>query len=216
MLVLLLALAFPASGDDPFYFKTDDVVDIKIPCLENKTQCSSDVTCNISIVYPNGRSYVSNGLMSKNGVYYNYTINDSSVLGDYQCIMLCTDTLNSGFGSFVFQINNIGKKIGYIMPMIVFFVVLICVFLLLFVWLLAKRNPLMYPTLLVISGLFTLLFFYTWMNTIELAGLFYAFYRVSLILFFVMMVLVLWEATLLYVKRWSKSAQQKQNFNDNV
>lgn len=133
--IMLLLLASFVLAEPDFYFQEETLVDLKVPCFENNTICSSLITCNISINYPNGSNMVNNEAMTKDMVYYNYTLSDSSVLGEYYAVVLCTDTLNQGFGSLSFEINKEGREettqqaiiylIGLIVTIMIFVILLL-------------------------------------------------------------------------------------------
>jgi predicted outer membrane lipoprotein len=72
-------------------FKQNDIIDIKIQCIINGTFCSAGAGCNITLNYPNNTILLNNAPMTNANSYYNYTLNDSSVLGDYPCSVTCCD-----------------------------------------------------------------------------------------------------------------------------
>lgn len=98
------------TAEADLFYKTDELIDLKIPCINNDAPCSSIATCNITINYPNGSNYVKNQPMTNNSQYFNYTISSLSVMGEYSSTMFCYDTNISGYSLFSFMVNNAGNN----------------------------------------------------------------------------------------------------------
>jgi hypothetical protein len=105
--VLLCSLAF---ADASLFYKNGEVADIKVPCINNNTYCSPTSTCNITINYPNGSSYILNQEMTNSIVYFNYTLPDTTLNGEYNTIVYCNDGSQNGYSLFSFMINNYGDN----------------------------------------------------------------------------------------------------------
>jgi hypothetical protein len=115
MVGMLLIMILPMiSALDTITFKQNDVVDIKAYCSYNGNACDiSSAICNISITYPNSSMMVSNQLMTNNpGGIENYTLNDSSTIGEYNAYMYCIQNGTASSSSWVFTINPTGYAIN--------------------------------------------------------------------------------------------------------
>ena len=97
MLVLFVILSNMVIAAS-FYYREGDEIDLKIPCLNNETLCDSSVGCNITINYPNGSSMVSSQPMSLSNSKYNYTLDDSTFLGEYNAMVFCYAHSKAGKG----------------------------------------------------------------------------------------------------------------------
>lgn len=93
LMFVLVMLSFMeitfASADQ--IFQANQPVDLKIQCIINGTYCSAVSVCNITVAYPNNTLLISNRLMTNNISFYNYTLPDTSVLGNYKCSVTCCD-----------------------------------------------------------------------------------------------------------------------------
>lgn len=113
ILFILALLVIPAVLATPsFYYRQNDVVDIKLPCTNDGAPCSDSSNCNISISYPNSSVYISQANMTNNLVYYNYTLTDSSVVGEYQIVVFCIDGVENGYSTFTFMITENGYEMN--------------------------------------------------------------------------------------------------------
>lgn len=155
-LVLMFWAAFLVQiglGID-YYYKQNDIVDIKVPCIQNNTQCDPLVYCNISVTNPKSDLIINNQAMNKTNVYYNYTLNDSSIVGQYYAVVTCGDGVNNGFGSITFEINNVGYQVPEItnIGVIVFLPMFITVLFFVFAWLLDSNKFWLIKILLMLLG----------------------------------------------------------------
>lgn len=109
-LFAFLLLSNVASALETSYiFEQDEIVDLKVPCLDiNDFPCTSSITCNITIQYPNSENLVNNEVMTYNPSYFNYSINDTLNLGYYSTSVFCYGT-NNGFSHFQFEITPSGS-----------------------------------------------------------------------------------------------------------
>jgi len=117
LIVLGLGLNFViADTITPLMFKSNQPVELKIPCIYNGTYCDSSATCNITIIYqggvslPNGTTIVKDGGMSYNGPYFNFTVPDNTDLGTYKCSMSCLDNGFGGVNNFDYQLTSTGDN----------------------------------------------------------------------------------------------------------
>ena len=72
IIMLLIFLPIVFAGD--LVFKKGEIIDLKVPCINNNTLCSGTASCNITSIYPNGSILINNLQMSNSGSYHNYTI----------------------------------------------------------------------------------------------------------------------------------------------
>ena len=103
-------LLFPLISSSQIYSKGTNV-DLKVPCYNNNTYCSSASTCNITIISFDGSALINNKKMTQNTAYHNYTLNTTQTTnsGEYTTTVVCSD--NGDFGNFVytFIITPTGK-----------------------------------------------------------------------------------------------------------
>jgi len=113
LLIIVLTLFPLISGQE--VFKQNEVAEIKVPCFNNGTLCSTSATCNITVIYPNGTSVVDNQEMTLSDTYsyYNYTLNENQTVktGEYDLIVWCQDGVYSGFSTFPITINPTGEEL---------------------------------------------------------------------------------------------------------
>lgn len=137
-ILVLFLFVFVSSAYAINIYPKDELIDLKYPCFNNNTYCSSNAECNITIFYPNTTMLVNNQLMTNQRSYHNYSILPIAS-GDYQVIMLCRDGVLSGYSSFNFRITpsgedaTTGRALLYFLAIIVTFAILIF-----FVWLAFK------------------------------------------------------------------------------
>lgn len=112
LLIIPLALAtdliYKYNTDLIYKYNTD--IDLKIPCYNNGTLCSSSAECNITIFYPNSSVLISNAEMSNNVVYHNLSIGNLTTEGTYLNSMLCNDNGVLGKTTFNFKVTGNGKE----------------------------------------------------------------------------------------------------------
>jgi len=130
MIVFFLSTVF---AEPDFYYKQNENIDIKIPCYNEDAICSSSAECNITIIYPNGTTFVNNQEMQNNNPNpnFNYTLLSSDVVGVYSSYVICIDGLESDNTQFEFMINKNGieenNNINLIMFLTLVFMILIYV-----------------------------------------------------------------------------------------
>jgi len=109
ILAFLLVLPF-VLGESSFVFKQDDTVDLKIPVTNSDNSIiTTSTSCNITIRNGKDVILVQDGIMSFNSAgYFNYTLNDTSTLGQHPVFITCTDGADNGFSSFSFDITATG------------------------------------------------------------------------------------------------------------
>lgn len=67
--------------------------DIKRPCFNNGTFCSSSATCNFTLIRPTGETIFSNQIMTFNSNFFNITLlkATNNQLGEHPAIMSCCE-----------------------------------------------------------------------------------------------------------------------------
>lgn len=86
--------------------------DLKRPCFNNGTYCSSSANCNITVLNPSGSPIFDNSAMTYNVSYFNITFLKSKTVnvGLHQAIMSCTDGAVSGEDTFNILISPSGTN----------------------------------------------------------------------------------------------------------
>ena len=113
MIVLLIPIVLAVSPS--YTYKQNTIVDLKFFCFnENNTYCLSNTKCNITILYPDSTLLVSDGNMTYNNNYFNYTLTSTqtSILGEYAITVLCYNSNNASFSTYTFEILQSGFSRG--------------------------------------------------------------------------------------------------------
>lgn len=215
-IMFLCILIFSVNAADPEqYYKINDNVNINIPCYTSDNEyCNSSTICNVTIINPKSDIIVDNKQMQYNIGFFNYTINPSN-LGDFTIYSLCTDGVETGTDNFKIQINNIGAKIENLLPMLIFYIMILSVVLFLLIVTVNVESPMMLPLMFLLNLILTWIFFFIYMNTIGLNRIYYVFYWffqiISVGIFFV----ILWFGTMWAIKNFSKSGKRQKDLGDN-
>lgn len=106
IIVLMLLPLVSAS----LVYKQGGLVDVRVPCINNGTACSASATCNITVLYSNGTVLDSNKAMTNSGVYHNYSLSYTWILGTYAATTTCDDSGSYGYDVFEFEITENGKE----------------------------------------------------------------------------------------------------------
>jgi len=108
LLILFGILLFSgiALAEPSFFYKKGESIDLKVPCSNNGAPCSALATCNLTINYPNSTNLVNNKLMTNNGAFHNYTLPNTTVVGEYQAIVFCLDNREAGYSTFGMYVLN--------------------------------------------------------------------------------------------------------------
>ena len=129
-----------AAAEPSFFFKANNDVDLKLPCINEGSPCSAIATCNITIDDPESNTIVDNQLMTNQNSYHNYTLSETSKLGTYQAIVFCDDDGESDFSTFSFATTENGNtQEGLTFIVAISIIILFCVIIALnlgkdFVW----------------------------------------------------------------------------------
>ena len=109
IIIAILLITPMVIGTDMDIYKKGNRVDLKTICEDaGNNFCAG--ACSISVLYPNNTLYVDSGKMSISGNFFNYTLDNSEVIGEYKSFINCSDTLNSGSTKFNFLISYTGEQ----------------------------------------------------------------------------------------------------------
>jgi hypothetical protein len=89
-LILMAVFLLPLINSQQ-NFIVNSPIDIKLQCIINGSYCSLSSICNVTILYPNNTILANNKLMTNQYSFHNYTITDSSIIGNYLCSASCCD-----------------------------------------------------------------------------------------------------------------------------
>jgi len=122
---MLILIVTPMVFAEDLVFKKDNTIDLKVNCFDVENDvCAGE--CSLSVLYPNNSLYINSVKMSKNNLFYNYTLQDSSIIGKYSAVVNCSDTSASGYTNFNFYINARGDKPD-IAQSIIYFILLLLI-----------------------------------------------------------------------------------------
>lgn len=107
--MILLVLPF-VLGAVELTFPFNQEYDIKRPCFNNGSVCSSTAICAMTLSYPDGSILLDNATMTNQNSFHNVTISPSQndQLGVYAASMYCLDESKSGQDTFQIQITGDG------------------------------------------------------------------------------------------------------------
>jgi len=219
VVLFLLCVWTVGAVDSDFFYKQGEVVDLKIPCVNNGTQCSNATLCNITINYPNGSVLVNNKRMKYSGTFHNYTLQDSNNAGQYSSTVFCSDISKNGYSNFFFTINNIGMVDNTdILGVIIFFIGIIILFIILTIISFVYDYEIMATLFLSLTFLFlTTSLFVVWQYsqqvTFKFAGVVYTVYFSSLIL---TITIILMSVVNFIIHSWDQYKIGKQEKKDRI
>lgn len=112
ILILLGMILITGIAGAQLTFEPEADADIKISCFgATYSNCRATDACNITIFYPNMTTLVNNQRMTNNGTYYNYTIEEIVVRGEYYNVVNCWTDASvenlSGYTTFNFIVTKI-------------------------------------------------------------------------------------------------------------
>ncbi len=93
IIALFLFLVVPLITSQDLVIPFNEKYDIKRPCFNNGTFCTTAATCNFTIIRPNGNTLLTNRIMTFNNNFFNITIlkDQNNVLGSHPSIMSCCE-----------------------------------------------------------------------------------------------------------------------------
>lgn len=109
--VLMIFLVLPiAIAQSPVYEQNEDIT-LSIPCTINGSVCSVSSVCSCTIINPESLILINNQNMVKNGGVFeiNLTSNQTSVNGQYELNVVCSDLGNSNSKFLTFSITPNGE-----------------------------------------------------------------------------------------------------------
>jgi hypothetical protein len=111
ILILALVLLISSVSAEDLTFKKSDIIDLKVNCFDtNNNICYG--ACQISVIAPNGSTFIDLGSMSLSGLFFNYTLPQIQEIGLYKSVVNCSDTINSGYTNFDFMVTYGGRNLG--------------------------------------------------------------------------------------------------------
>ena len=129
MIIPLIYAQTPVITSNPV-FKVNEAITIPLPCTINGNYCSVNATCKTTIIDPENNVLVNNQAMVHDDAVFtiNLTANQTSIMGEYQFNVVCSDNGNSVSRFLKFYITpngelpNIAKGITYIGLILLLFV----------------------------------------------------------------------------------------------
>lgn len=105
-LLLSLSSAIGATYMQPY--------ELKRTCTSQGAYCSSGATCNLTILFPDGTTFINNQAMTNQVTYFNYTINSGllSQTGDYEVNINCIDNGLNGTEIFPLPVTGTSNFLG--------------------------------------------------------------------------------------------------------
>ena len=109
LIVILIVLPLISAQ---LTFKKSTEINLRVPCSFNGTFCSESAECNVTIIYPNNTIMINNlGMTNEANGMPNYTLPDSSIMGEYEVHATCLQDGISGSNSFAFFITGSGEQV---------------------------------------------------------------------------------------------------------
>lgn len=112
--ILLISMAHAEVITDiptKLEFEQNQIDDLRVPCFNNGSYCSSTASCTITINYK-GISIAKNATMDNQGQYFNYTLTKTRTFktGDYDTSVVCYDgAAGSGASTFTYLVTPSGN-----------------------------------------------------------------------------------------------------------
>jgi len=215
IIILCMMVSIALASDPEQYYKINDQVNVNVPCYTSDNEYCSNVTlCNVTIINPKSDIMVNNSAMQYHPGFFNYTITPT-ILGDYTVYAMCTDGVETGIENLKIQINNVGTKIENVLPMLIFYIILITITMILLIAAIDAESPMMLPLMFMLTLVFSWTFFYIYMHTISLNRIYYVLYWFFIIASVAIFFIILWIATIWTVNSFSQKGRRKKDLNDN-
>ena len=213
--LLILGLAVVSASPDLF-FKTGIPADIKVPCVNDGLACNNTASCNITISYPNGTLLTSNTPMTFSTTYFNYSLADTSTIGEYDSYVYCG--LGGEFGSnfFTFKINGTGEENINTTSLVVFMLIMTIISFTIAGFIFNSNKWLFYVFFLLGFVFSTVLAFFGWQMSLDWgawSGILYAIFFTMMIFTFFMFMLVMVELTIVIVTTLGQKRDRKLGDN---
>jgi len=220
MIFLLgLALISVVSATPELFYREGTDIDLKVPCSNDGLACNSSVLCNISVSFPNGTTLVDNKEMSYNSNYFNYTLPESDVLGEYKSIVFCNLAGIGGYSAFTFKINASGENNENIIALMVFLIICVIVTLILTVVFYISKSNLFYAFIMLTLGFCTATSYFGLVIAKDygatIAGVAYTIYIGFLLMTFVIFLIIIAELVINTLNLFRKGGNNK-GYEDNL
>jgi RsiW-degrading membrane proteinase PrsW (M82 family) len=138
------------ATENPIY-KQNELINLKVPCINNETYCSGIATCNITIMNSTDNVLVNNQAMTNSGNYFNYSFSQTNNAGTYKAQIVCNDADQNGYSLFDFKITANGKDNNTNTALPIISTIFIIIFLATFGFLLENKHPAIAIPLIIIS-----------------------------------------------------------------
>lgn len=111
MVLAAAILSFQSvAAADGLIYQSGEPIDFRGGCVVNGTYCSTTTSCNITAFFPGGAVYVNNLPTTNQRTFYNRTLPEVSVLGEYSAKLVCYDPVAgyAGTEDFTFKLTSTG------------------------------------------------------------------------------------------------------------
>ena len=116
ILIITLVLIFPiisaaVEDSEELSFQHNKEFDLKRACADSGFFCGASVSCNISLIYPDGTTLKDNVEMTTTSTYRNITVSQplNNQLGYIQAIQSCNNVTDADMDTFKIAITGDGK-----------------------------------------------------------------------------------------------------------
>lgn len=112
LIVCFIALLFLSEASAEEIYEYNSTLQLKQPCYFNGDFCDNTASCNITVIDPDGETFVTNENMQNQIYENNYTVlyNHSQKLGEYRYNIICAQGTSSNYGSFNYKITGNGRE----------------------------------------------------------------------------------------------------------
>lgn len=125
LLILILGMFLVSCITAADYVgKQYDNVNIVETCVMNGFPCSDTFLCNVTIVDPNLNVIVLNLPMTRNDTIYNHTFTSTSLLGNYNVNVYCSNGTFGGNSESKIEITTTGRDVNPTLIIIILIVAL--------------------------------------------------------------------------------------------
>ena len=110
LLIVVAIFLMPMVVAQPTYTQ-NEAVNISLPCTIDGVYCSVNATCSATIINPEGDELYNNQAMTQNDVTFglNLSSDDTSINGEYQFYVACSDNGESNFENLIFFVSPNGE-----------------------------------------------------------------------------------------------------------
>lgn len=110
IMVVMVVMVLPTIVAQPVFEKDNDVT-LSVPCTISGAVCSGSATCVGTVINPEGDALINNQAMTQNGAVFdlNLSANQTTINGEYQFNVACSDTGKSSSKNLIFFITPNGE-----------------------------------------------------------------------------------------------------------